>query len=170
MNRIVVSFALFVLTFATLRPQAAAPSPDWQAWEFMLGEWVSEGPAAAGCGGYSFLPDLQGRVLVRRNHVEFPAASGRPAAVHDDLMVISRETGVTRAVYWDNEGHSIGYTVTFAADGSLVFLSDSTPGAPRFRLTYRRIENGRLRIAFSVAPPDKPEEFKPYLDGTARRK
>lgn len=40
-----------------------------------------------GSGGFSSNPDLQGSVLVRKSHSEYPASQGRPATVHDDLMV-----------------------------------------------------------------------------------
>lgn len=162
---------------AQIQAPAQTPTPastsGMEGWRFLMGEWVGEGGGqpGQGSGWFSFLPDLQQKVLVRRNHSEFPAQGGRPAAVHDDLMVVWREgADATRAIYFDNEGHVIRYTVELAADArSAVFVSE--PGAgPRFRLTYRETEPGRVSLKFEIAPPDKPDAFSLYIESTARRK
>jgi len=110
---------------------------------------------------------------VRRNHAELPAANGRPAAVHEDLMVIykSQDGKSAKAIYFDSEDHVINYTATFSPDKqTLTFISAAAPGAPRFRLTYQKEAEGRIAIKFEIAPPGKPEEFKAYLEGKARKK
>jgi hypothetical protein len=152
--------------------QASGPGPDWAAWKFLLGDWVGEGGGSPGQGSgvFSFAPDLQGRILVRHNQAEYPAAGGRPAAVHEDLLIAYEEAGAVKAVYWDSEGHFIAYEATVTPEGSIVLLSPEKPGEPRYRLTYQGLGNGRLAILFEVAPPGKPNEFVAYLHGTARRK
>ena len=98
---------------------------------------------------------------------------GKPAAKHEDLLIVYRGAGGkhTKAIYFDNEDHVIQYTVTLSDDKkSLVFLSDPDPSAPRFRLTYTKDKDESLRIKFEFAPPGKPDEFKTYAEGSARKK
>src|SRR5206468_3504124 len=105
-------------------------------------------------------PDLRGTVLVRRNTADLPAANGRPAARHEDLMVVFREQGGKqfRASYFDSEGHVIQYAVAPLADRKgLVFVSDADPSGPRFRLTYAKGEGEKVTVKFEIAPPGKPD-------------
>lgn len=99
--------------------QNVSPDP-WADWKFLLGEWAageSSGvPGQASKGSFTLAPDLNGKILVRKNHAEYPPANGRPAIVHDDLMIIYRAAGATRAFYSDNEGHVIQYRISFSAD------------------------------------------------------
>jgi hypothetical protein len=152
------------------QPQASS----WHAWQFLLGEWVGEGGGSPGegAGTFSFSTDLQGRVLVRRGHTDFPPTQNRPAFSHDDLMVLYRdEANPVRAMYFDNEGHVIRYATAFSGDSnSVIFLSDTIPGAPRFRLTYAKRGEGLVEVRFDIAPPGTPDAFRQYLKATARRK
>jgi hypothetical protein len=152
----------------------AAASAGWEGWKFLLGQWVGEGSGqpGQGSGGFSFVLDLQGKVLVRKNHADYPATKDRPAFSHDDLMVIYHEAGppAARAIYFDNEGHVIQYDASFSEDGTTwVFLSDAAPSAPRYRLTYTKEKNGMLGIKFEIAPPGKPNAFSTYIEARARR-
>jgi hypothetical protein len=109
-------------------------------------------------------------VLVRRNHADLPAAGGRPAAKHDDLMVIYPGAGKREAIYFDNEGHVLRYTAAVSADGKvLTFVTAPVASAPRFRLTYARLPGDALDIRFEIAPPQNPAGFSTYLTGRARR-
>ncbi len=146
----------------------------WKPYRFLVGEWTGEGGGepGKGSGRFSFDWDLQEKVLVRRNRAEYPAAQGRPAFSHEDLMVIYRADrgGPTKAIYFDSEDHVINYAVTFSDDRrTLTFLSDAVPAAPRFRLSYTKDQDDSMRIKFEIAPPGKPGGFKTYLEGNARR-
>ena len=150
-----------------------AKDDPWEPFHFLIGEWVGEGKEGQGTGHFSLAPDLGRKILMRRNHAELPAANGRPAAVHEDLMVIykSQDGKSAKAIYFDSEDHVINYTVTFSPDKqTLTFISTPAPGAPRFRLTYQKEADDRVGIKFEIAPPAKPEEFKTYLEGKARKK
>ena len=119
--------------------QASNDAPSWDRWAFVLGEWVADGSGSPGQGTarFSFAFDLERRILVRKNHNEFPASAGRPAAVHDDLLIAYPEGSRTRAVYFDNEDHVIYYTLEPSSDAkALTLVSDKAAGAPRFRLVY----------------------------------
>jgi hypothetical protein len=147
----------------------------WAPWQFLMGRWTAEGRGqpGEGKGTFSFTLELQGNILVRWSHLVYPATGDHASSSHEDLMVIYPESGKmpNRAIYFDNEGHVIHYTATFSEQGkTLTFLSDSTPQAARYRLTYRQTETGLLNVKFEIAPPDKPEAFATYVEGAAYRK
>jgi hypothetical protein len=148
---------------------------DWSSLKFLTGKWVGEGTAETGQPGSGyclFEPGLQGKVLVRKNHSEYPAADGHPAIVHEDLMIIYPDSArhELRAFYTDNEGNVIHYTVTAAGDGkSAVFLGDAEPGARRYRLTYIVTQPDHMTITFEMAPAGKPDQFQKFIDGKLRR-
>ena len=145
----------------------------WADFRFLIGSWVGEGPPAQGSGSFSLEPDLENKILLRRNTAYVPATKSRPAARHEDLMVIYPDQAAKgfRAVYFDNEGHVIEYSVTALPAGKgLVFLGAAAPSTPRFRLTYIKTEGDKVAIEFEIAPPGQPERFRRYLAGTARRK
>jgi hypothetical protein len=153
-------------------PLPAKTAPSWDRWTFVLGDWVADGGGSPGqgTGRFSFAFDLDRRILVRKNHNEFPASQGHPASVHDDLLIVYPEGDRMRAAYFDNEDHVIRYTVEPSAEpNTLTLVSDRTPGAPRFRLVYRAAPGGGLAIRFEIAQPDRPDVFSAYLEGTAHR-
>lgn len=153
--------------------QQSLSALNWNAFKFLLGEWVGEGTGSPGegTGGFTFSLDLQNTVLVRKNYANYPATKDRPAFRHDDLMIVYQEGGKTRATYFDNEQHVINYSVTVSSDSnSIVFVSDMVSSAPRFRLTNSKAGKGKIAITFEIAPPGKPDSFSRYIEATARRK
>ncbi len=153
--------------------QAAAShavKDTWAPLRFLVGEWVGEGSGkpGEGLGGFTFAPELGGKVLVRKNWSSFPPKPGEMEGTrHEDLMVVFPAGGALKATYWDNEGHVIQYTVTTEADRA-IFESDEAPGAPRFKLVYEAQKDKRVKIQFLVAPPGKT--YQPYITATARPK
>jgi hypothetical protein len=170
-----VAMACLACGFAApfLPARQASEPPDWTFWRGLLGEWTGggEGDPGQGVGSFAFAFDLQGRILVRRNRTDFPATKNRPPFFHEDLMIVYPGPGnLSRAVYFDNEGHVIHYAVTvFPAERKVTLISDPDPLAPRFRLTYRLKGSDAVTVRFDIAPPGKPDDFSFYLQGTARR-
>src|SRR5271170_3986737 len=131
------AFVLLLLGVASLLAQQSKTDARWAPLGFLIGEWVGEGGGAPGQGegGFSFLPDQDGRILIRKNYANYPATKDKPAYSHTDLTIIYQESAEAkgdtelRAIYFDNEGHTIHYTVLPAPDGNSVqFLSEaSTP-------------------------------------------
>jgi len=159
---------------ACLNASPADKPAGWGPVESLVGDWTGEGGGAPGQGGgtFSFKPELQGKILVRKNRAEYPAVKERAAFVHDDLMVVYRDTPEAglHAIYFDSEGHTIRYEVQAAPDGGeVVFVSGPEPAAPRYRLTYTRLDQNRLKIKFEIAPPGKPAQFATYIEASARR-
>jgi hypothetical protein len=142
----------------------------WGPAQFLVGNWLGEGSGQPGqsAGAFSFAPDLQGKILIRKSFAEYPQAGGRPASRHDDLMIVYRDQSShgLRATYFDSEEHVIQYVVN-AIEGGVVFVSEGAPSSPRFRLTYTSISKDTLKIKFEIAAPGK--EFAPYLEAGAHR-
>jgi hypothetical protein len=163
----------FLLPTFTSAQQAQKPDV-WGPYRFLVGTWTAEGHGepGQGKGTFSFGMEVQGKILVRRNHLDFPATPQRPAFTHEDLLVIYREGDGTpnRAIYFDSEGFVIHYTAAFSEEGKvLAFLSESSPQAARQRLTYVQNEDGTLKVKFELAPPGKPDAFVTHVEGVARR-
>jgi hypothetical protein len=168
--------APFGATHAVAAPaQQPAASPSVDSLRILLGKWVGEGTAETGqpgAGYCTFEMGLQDKVMVRKNHSEYPASKDHPAIVHDDVMIIypDRDRQQIRAFYTDNEGHVIHYTVTAASDArSVLFLGDAEAGARRYRLTYTVTQPGHMTVTFEMAPPGQPEQFQKFIEGKLRR-
>lgn len=143
---------------------------DFGPAQFLVGNWAGEGGGqpGQGAGEFSFVPDLQGRILVRKSFSAFPAANGKPAFRHDDLMIVYRDetTHALRATYYDSEEHVISYSVK-PADGGVVFVSEGAISDTRFRMTYTSTGKDTLKFKFEIAAPGK--EFAPYIEAAAHR-
>jgi hypothetical protein len=157
---------------ATLR---AGEPRQLEAFRFLIGAWVSTegagGNASPGSptGNTVFSRGLLDRVIIRNSFAAYPAVAGKPAYRHEDLLVIFVEGDSTiKAEYFDNEGHSIHYTLESPAPGKAVFLSLNSPGVPRYRLTYALTSAGSLDGAFEIAPPGAGGNFAPYLKWTSK--
>ena len=169
MRRVVV--LAVVLAGSGAVASQSEPASDWDRLRFLEGKWVGEGSSelGKGSGSFTFEPDLRGKVLVRRNHSEYPATKDRPKYVHDDLMIVYSEpaTHETRAFYCDTEGHIIHYGVSVSSEGRAVtLLSDRTDGGPRFRLGYVQIAPGHLSIKLEQAEADS---FHTIVEGRVRK-
>ena len=146
----------------------------WQALRRLEGEWQGSGgggePGEVSASGATFRYELKEHVLVRRSFTAFKAKAGRPAFQHDDLTVIYPGMGgaAPRAVYFDDEGHSIDYAVTASADGKRIECSSAAGGMPKFRLTYEFTTPDDLKIQFAIAPPGT-EKFTTHVEGTLHR-
>jgi hypothetical protein len=135
----------------------------------LLGKWTGEGTSEEGKGGgyVTFESDLNEKVLIRKNHAEYPATKDRPAFTHDDLMVIYVEAGdkQLRAFYADTEGHAINYVVTVSDSGKkIVFLSDARDAGPHYRLTYLVTNPDQIDLTFEIAEAAKPDQFRKYIE------
>jgi hypothetical protein len=178
MNRTTRALVLLALTgFLPLAVAARAQESTkaWTPFEYLLGDWVGEGGGqpGQGSGGFTFLPDLQNHILVRKNYAAYPATKDRPAFKHEDLMVVYKdsENAPPRAIYFDSEGHVIHYSVTISPDHKTIeFVSEALPSSPRYRLTYLMSGSDALTLKFDVAPPGKPDSFSTYIEAKAKRK
>jgi len=169
MRRGVLRLGMLSLLLTAVLAKADEPA-GLRPLAFLLGEWASEGSGQPGpaTGTATFSRGLQDRVIIRSSFAERPAADGKPASRHDDLMVIHATPDGVRAEYWDNEGHVIDYAVTSPAAGQAVFLSAPKAGEPTFRLTYTLASDNTLDGSFEIEPPGS-SAFLPYLSWRSRK-
>ena len=154
--------------------QEGKAGDPWARFQFLIGTWSGTGagkPGEISMGKTSFSFDLDKNVMVRKNRVEIaPKAGEAKGSVHEDLMIIYRRPGETapRAIYFENEGHTIEYVASFPEkEPSVVFESKGAEKMPAFRLVYEMTPAGELSIEFLIAPPGG--EFRSYTKGAAAR-
>lgn len=142
----------------------------WQALQFLFGKWTGTGGGQPGSGQgvFSFQPEVNNRIVVRRNS---NAIDSGPAAgsSHDDLLIIYLEAAddKPKAIYFDSEGHVIRYKLTIPHPNSVVFESDGSQPGPGYRLSYV-LEGKNLNGKFEMAGSNKME-YKTYLSWTATK-
>ena len=162
--------ALILLVPLLMLLPTVSLAQDWGPAQFLVGHWTGEGTGqpGSGTGAFSFGPDLAGHVLVRKSFADYPAAAGKPAFRHDDVMMIYRDEAshALQAIYFDSEGHVIRYTVSQGGQ-AVVFLSDGPASQMRYRMSYTPTGKDSLRFKFEIAPPAK--EFATYIEAGAHR-
>ena len=142
----------------------------WNKWNWLIGDWRGEGSGepGQGSGTFSFFFDLDKNVIVRKSHSEYPATESKPQIIHDDLMIIYPDASVSqdKAIYFDNEGHTINYTVTYK-EKSIVLTSDKIPDMPVFRLVYTLLDDETVNTRFEMSRDG--EKFMPYIEGKSKK-
>src|SRR5208282_1325944 len=83
------AIVLLLFGVASLLAQQSRTDPRWAPLRFLIGEWVGEGTGEPGQGegGFSFLPDQGGRILMRKNYANYPATKDKAAYSHTDLTI-----------------------------------------------------------------------------------
>jgi hypothetical protein len=142
----------------------------WEKWNWLTGEWKGEGAGKPGQGNgvFSFAPDLNSQVIIRKSHTDFPAMDGKPAFVHEDLLVVYSDpsTKGDEAIYFDNEGHTIRYKISYTVN-SIILTSEKVSNTPAFRLSYVQIDNKSVNVRFEMSQDG--ETFNKYLEGKSIR-
>ena len=166
-KREVVTLFLLVGFYSLCLGQSAA---TWTKFDWLMGEWVGEGTGqpGQGNGAFSFKPDLDNSILVRKSHSTYPKAGNKPEITHDDLMVIYPDFSgaTTKAIYFDNEGHTINYTVE-CSENTIVLTGNKIPGIPVFRLTYTLLDNKMVNTKFEMSRDG--DTFITYVEGKSRK-
>jgi hypothetical protein len=144
--------------------------PSVNNWSWLMGEWAGEGSGKPGQGEgkFTFTTDLDGKIITRKSHTEFPAADGKPKVIHDDVMIIYTDPAdkKDRAVYFDNEGHTIFYFVN-CTENEIILTSDKIPDSPVFRLVYTKIGSETVNTRFEMSM--NGGNFVPYIQGKSRK-
>ena len=180
-RRLLLTLLLTTSAFAQTAAPPAAPDP-LSSLDFLNGTWTAStgaGTAAAhATGTYTFHRDLNGHALQRTSSAD--ACSG-PANFncdhHDQLTIFPDPHGLALhhaslfALYLDDEGHVIYYTITTPDPTTAVFDSQGPPTLPKFRLTYHLEGTGPKAVMsgkFQMAAPGS-EEYHSYLEWTGTR-
>ncbi len=158
---------LSALAILAIGISCAAQEPaNWQEWNWLIGTWKGEGSGQPGTGSgtFSFSTDLSGNILVRKSHSEYPASGVKQSTVHEDLMIVYHDLNlnITRAIYFDNEGHTIRYRAAVSAD-SIVLTGEKEGDNPVFRLTYKLLDDKRVNTIFEISVDGM--NFTTYIQG-----
>ncbi len=161
---------ILVIAFLALTTFTFAQSAGTNNFGWLMGAWKGEGDGTPGNGSgtFTFAYDLDKKVITRKAHSEYPATDNKPLIIHDDLMVIYADnTGAfTKAIYFDNEGHTINYSITYA-DKAIVLLSDKMPNMPVFKLTYTLLDNETVNTKFEMSKDGVA--FFTYVEGKSTK-
>ena len=166
-----LSIALLAFAIRALA-QTAPPADQWKSISFLEGPWIATAQGAGGVatsGRYTFTQEL-GHHIMARHSTSDPNCKG-PATFdceHGDLLYIFQDAPAQplKAIYFDNEGHVIHYTVSTPDPMTAIFLSDPVPATsgpgPRFRLVYR-LSGAVMSGKFQMQMPGQ-EDWKSYLE------
>jgi hypothetical protein len=142
----------------------------WNKWNWLIGDWRGEGSGqpGQGSGTFSFFFDLDKNVIVRKSHSEYPATASKQLIIHDDLMIIYPDpaNSLDKAIYFDNEGHTIIYTVSYL-EKSIVLTSNKIPDTPVFRLVYTLLDNEAVNTRFEMSQDG--DKFMLYVEGKSKK-
>ena len=153
---------------AAQAPPAAAPADPLRPLAFLEGTWEAKGQGPQGAvasGTYTFVRELGGHVLARHSTTDGCKGPDGFNCQHGDLLYVYTEppAGTLKAIFFDNEGHVIHYSVSTPDATTAVFLSDAQAG-PQFRLTYQ-LKSGTMSGRFQMLMPGQTD-WKSYLDWT----
>jgi len=179
MKKLLVAATLCISTMLLAQTPAPAPAADPLAsLDFLLGTWVAGtgAPGSAGAqvfGTYTFSRDLGGHAMQRTGTV---ATCKGPQDFdcnhHDQLTIFPDPNGQTLhgsslfALYLDNEGHVIYYTISKPDPQTVIFNSQGPPAAPKFRLSYHLEGSGPKAVMsgkFQMAAPGS-DDYHSYLE------
>jgi len=171
----IIVLVLATAVVAAVVQAAGAPENDvWAPLQFLVGTWSGVGsgkPGEAMTGSTTFSYELDRKVLVRKNRAEYPPKPGQKTGqVHEDLLVIypQPDSAGFKAVYFDNEGHVINYTIPLPSRPDyVIFDSEAPEKSPRFQLVYETTKEGLLSVEFLMAPPGG--ELRSYTKGVLKR-
>jgi len=82
------------------------------------------GQPGQGEGSFTFQYDLDKKVMVRKKYFRISGSRNKPAINSPDLMVIytTNKEDSLNAIYFDNEGHTINYTINFADEDKTISI------------------------------------------------
>jgi hypothetical protein len=151
---------------STDTPQGMAKVDQWKSFRFLIGNWTGDGtgPAGQGIGDLVVETDLKDSILKMTNQVDFTGKDKK--TTYRSTMVVS---GGSKALFMDNEGHVLHYTVTLGPK-TVTFVSDPEPNSPRFRFTYTDLGSNKVRCSFDIAPPPNLNKYTIHESGTATNK
>lgn len=162
-----------VLTLIVATRMAAADDP-WRALGFLEGTWEAntQGGAAGAtvAGSYTFAKELGGHILARHSRSAACKGPSNFDCEHGDLLYIYQDAPgqPLEAIYFDNEGHVIHYTVSTPAPSQVVFATDPAHPGPQFRLVYER-KAAVMSGKFQALMPGQGE-WKSYLEWSGAKK
>jgi hypothetical protein len=168
-------FAAWVaLNLVPSDPALSAPPDPWKAVAFLEGTWEARTHSGAAnaqaTGAYTFKRELKNHVLARHSVSAGCKGPEEFNCEHGDLLYVylDGDGQPLKAVYFDNEGHVIHYTVSTPEPTTAVFLSDASSSVPQFQLVYQ-LKGAVMSGKFQIKMPGQTE-WKSYLEWSGSRK
>jgi hypothetical protein len=163
--------AILVTIYAGLlnaQNTASTGKEQWSGLSFLEGAWDAKtlgGTSGADASGsYTFRQELSGHILAR--HASNAGCKGPDGfdCDHGDLLYVYRDPPgqALKAIYFDNEGHVIHYSVSTPAPNTAVFIADAPAPGPDIRLVYE-LKGGVMFGKFQMRTPGKTE-WTSYLE------
>ena len=155
----------FVLSLIIGVGAFAQSTAAWKSLGFLEGTWDAKttgGPAVA--GSYVFRKELGGHIMARHSKTGSCKGPADFDCEHGDLLYIFEEApgAQLKAIYFDNEGHVLHYSVASSTPNSVTFLTDPAVPGPQFRLVYE-LKGAVMTGKFQMHMPGQ-EEWKSYLE------
>ena len=166
-------FILLLFACSGIFSQNNPGDTTWSQWQSLIGTWKgnNSGEPGQGEGYFTFGFELNGNVLIRKGHTVFPGHENQPARIHDDILVIYKDTSAVpdKADYFDSEGHVLHYYITYNGNSTIVLTSIPVKDNPVFRLTLIKMDNLTTDIKFEYAMQKNPEDFKIHVEGVVTK-
>jgi hypothetical protein len=184
MRKLFTAAALAVsMTLMAQTPAPTPPADPLASLDFLLGTWTAVTGATGTSGGqvmgtYTFSRDLAGHALQRTGTVASCKGPQDFDCNHHDQLTIFPDANAQAihhssllALFLDNEGHVIYYTLTTPDPQTVVFNSQSPASTPKFRLIYHLEGSGAKAVMsgkFQMAAPGS-DDYHSYLEWSGTR-
>ena len=168
-----IAFGVLPILALGLSAQTAPSYNPFQSLSFLEGTWDAKTNGSSGVdanGKYTFTMELRNHVMAR--HMVSKDSCKGPENYdcnHNDLLYFYPDgpEHSLEAIYFDNEGHVIKYSVSTPTPTTAVFLSDGSQPGPQFRLLYERkadTMSGKFQIRMSGQ-----SEWKSYIEWSGQK-
>ncbi len=153
---------------------ASAGKEQWAALTFLEGTWEAQTRGgtlgASASGTYVFQKELGGHILARHSSSAGCKGPDDFDCEHGDLLHIYLDSPgqPLQAIYFDNEGQVIHYSVSTPAANTAIFTSDASAPGPHFRLVYE-LKGDAMSGKFQIQMPGKTE-WTSYLEWSGGKK
>ena len=138
------------------------PKPDYSALDWLIGEWNGKtvAPSPPGEARLSVAYDLENRVMVFRETVDFSASPSAPATHEQWMGILSPDAGSKGFLL--RQFSSMGFITRYRASAEKFIIhftpegGELAPSGWLFRRTLTRASDSEITESVDAAPPDKP--------------
>lgn len=154
--------------YAQTGNQSGAAPEIIQQLQFLVGEWSYTGAMPPECT-FSVVPELNGRILVRRSNLAECKALPPDKPPYEDRTIFYADPADAKAhaLILDSEGQVLHFDVAVPAPNKVVLESGVSPDGNRHRITFS-LEPAGLHSKYEITRPSG--EFWTYSEMISPRK